>query len=141
MQQYFEAIDLIRNCVQSRFEQPGYNTYKNLQELLFKAIKGQDFEPELEYVSMFYGDDVCKANLKCQLQTFALDYPNQSTPPSIFDIKDYMKSLSPAKKQLIAEVCTVLKLILVMPMQRVSAHLVPYEESRPTFAPLHVRTG
>ena len=114
-QQYFEAITLIRNCVQSRFEQPGYNTYRNLQELLFKAIKGQDFEPELEYVSMFYGDDVCKANLKCQLQTFALDYPNQSTPPSIFDIKDYMKSLSPAKKQLIAEVCTVLKLRLVMP--------------------------
>ena len=64
---------------------------------------------------MFYGDDVCKANLKRQLQTFALDYPNQSTPPSIFDIKDYMKSLSPAKKQLIAEVCTVLKLIRVMP--------------------------
>lgn len=114
-QHYFEALDLIINCIKSRFEQPGYNTYKHLQELLFKAIKEQDFEPELQYVSQFYGDDVHKANLKCQLQTFALDYPKENTPPNIFDVREYMKSLSPAKKQLIAEVCTVLKLILVMP--------------------------
>ena len=37
-QQYYEALDLIINCVHSWFDQPGYSTYKNLQELLFKAI-------------------------------------------------------------------------------------------------------
>ena len=66
-------------------------------------------------MSQFYGDDVNKSNLKCQLQTFALDYPQKNTPPNIFDIREYNKSVSPAKKQLISEVCTVLKLILVMP--------------------------
>lgn len=109
-QHYFEALDLIINCIESRFEQPGYNTYKNLQELLFQAIKGHDFEPELQYISRFY-----KAKLKCQLQTFALDYPIKNTQPNVFEIREYMSNLSPAKKQLIAEVCTIMKLILVMP--------------------------
>ena len=113
-QHYFEALDLIINCIRSRFEQPGYNTYKNLQELLFQAIKRHDFEPELQYISWFYGDDINKANLKCQLQTFALDYPIKNTQPNVFEIREYMISLSPAKKQLIAEVCTIMKLILVM---------------------------
>ena len=103
-QHYFEALDLI---IRSRFEQPGYNTYKNLQELLFKSIKGQNFESELEYVSQFYGDDVQKDNLRSQLHTFALDYPSKNTSSSIFDIREYITSISPAKKQLIAEVCTV----------------------------------
>lgn len=79
-QQYFEALDLIISCLKSRFEQPGYNVYKNLQELLLKAINRQNFEPELQYVSQFYGDDIKEANLRCQLQTFALDY--LKTPPN-----------------------------------------------------------
>ena len=74
-------------------------------------------------MSQFYGDDVNKANLKCQLQTFALDYPKENTPPNIFDITEYMRirSLSPVKEQLIAEVCTVLKLILVMPVSNTTS--------------------
>ena len=63
-QQYYEALDLITNCVCSRFKQPGYNTYKNLQELLFKAIKGEDFQPELQFVTQFYQDDINSTNLQ-----------------------------------------------------------------------------
>ena len=66
---------------------PGYNTYKNLQELLFQAIKGHDFEPELQYISRFYGDDINKANLKYQLQTFALNYHTQ---PNVFEVREYV---------------------------------------------------
>ena len=111
---YYEALDLITNCVRSWFDQPGYNTYKNLQELLFKAIKWDNFESELQYVSQFYQDDINSANLHIQLQILTHDYPTEEST-SIFDIRNYMKGLSPAKKQLMVEVCTVLKLILVMP--------------------------
>ena len=115
-QQYYEALDLITNCVRSRFEQPGYNTYKNLQELLFKAIKGEDFQPELQFVSQFYQDDINSANLQVQLQILVQDYPKHDLEyTTIFDIRNYMRRLSAAKKQLMAEVCTVLKLVLVMP--------------------------
>ena len=38
-QQYYKALDLITNYVRSRFKQPGYNLYKNLQELLLRLSK------------------------------------------------------------------------------------------------------
>ncbi len=34
---YFEALDLITSCIENRFDQPGYKTYKKVQELLLKA--------------------------------------------------------------------------------------------------------
>jgi len=105
-QKYYDVLDLIKNCVRSRFDQPGYNTYKNLQELLFKVIKGDNFESELQYVSQFYQDDINSANLQIQLQILTHDCPREEYT-SIFDIRNYMKSLSPAKKQLMAEVCSV----------------------------------
>ena len=112
---YYEALDLIINCVRSRFDQPGYNTYKHLQELLLKAINHEDFQSELEFVSQFYRNDVNKDNLKIQLHMLSLDFPKETKPPSVFTILAYIKTLSSAKKQLLSEVCTILNLVLVMP--------------------------
>ena len=39
----------------------------------------------------------------------------QGVQPTIFDIKSYFTSLSPAQRSLLSEVCTVYKLILIMP--------------------------
>ena len=69
---YFEALDLATNCIKSRFDQMGYNTYKNMQELLLKAIRGEDFEAELNFVCNFYSDDFSKSTLRCQLQILAV---------------------------------------------------------------------
>ena len=76
-QNYFEVLDFITNYIRSQFKQPKYN--KNLQEVLFQAIKGQDFEFDMQYVSQFYNDVDYKANLKCQFQIFAMDCPNKNT--------------------------------------------------------------
>jgi len=38
-QVYFEALDLIINCIQDRFDQPGYRIYQSLEILLMKACK------------------------------------------------------------------------------------------------------
>ena len=85
--------------------------YKNLEQLITKAVTQNSFDYELKYVAEFYGDDVDKNNLAI----LATDYPHIHTLPSIFAIIDYFKSLSPAKKHLMDQVCTVLKLILIMP--------------------------
>ena len=74
-------------------------------------------------MSQFYGDDINEANLRCQLQTFSLDYPKENTNPTVFDITEYIKTLSPAKKQFLSEVCTVVKLILVMPATNSTSEL------------------
>ena len=36
---YYEALDLIINCVKERFDQPGYGIYKNLQDIIIKSIR------------------------------------------------------------------------------------------------------
>ena len=66
------------------------------------------------YISMFYGDDVCKANLKRQLQTFALDYPDQSTTPSIFNKGLYEKSFT-SKEAIDCRSLHCIKINTVMP--------------------------
>ena len=97
------------------------STLTSTQELLFKAINHEDFQSELEFVSHFYGDDVNKDNLKSQLQMISLDFPNGSKPPNVFTILAYMKTLCSAKKQLLSDVCTILKLVLVMPATNASS--------------------
>ena len=52
---YYEALDLIINCIKSRFNQPGYKVYCQLQQLLFKSAKGEDYQNELQLVRSFYG--------------------------------------------------------------------------------------
>ena len=89
---YFEALDLATNCIKSRFDQMGYNTYKNLQELLLKAIRGEDFEAELNFVCNFYSDDFSKSTLRCQLQILAVDYPPEDMPHIISRVIEYFKS-------------------------------------------------
>ena len=39
--QYFEAVDLAVNCIGARFDQPGYQIYKNVESLLMNAANGE----------------------------------------------------------------------------------------------------
>ena len=64
---YYEALDLVLNCMKDRFNQPGYRIYRNLQELLLKALTSA---PAMyQDVVDFYGNDFQKNNLKVQLET------------------------------------------------------------------------
>ena len=98
---YFEAIDVAVNSLKNRFDQPGYQLYSNLEQLLIKACQGKTFEEELEFISSFYKDDLDKELLQSEI--------------TIFDIRDYLQSLSSAQRGLLDQVCRVLILILVMP--------------------------
>ena len=40
---YFEALDLIISCIEDRFNQPGYKTFRNVQELLIKAASEEPY--------------------------------------------------------------------------------------------------
>ena len=39
-QQYFEALDLVVKCVKDRFNQPGYQVYRHLEDVLLKCVHG-----------------------------------------------------------------------------------------------------
>ena len=115
---YFEAIDLVTNCIQERFDQPGYRIYRSLETLLVKASKREEFQENLDDVCAFYHDDFDKELLRSQLQTFGIHFQTveeTAVQISVFDVKRYFLSLSPGQVSLLSQVRRLLQLILVMP--------------------------
>ena len=125
-QLYYEAIDTMVSCLKDRFEQPGYQTYSILEQTLIKACQGKEFVEELDFICDFYKEDLQKELLRVQLQTLHVDFNSkfeevygtsvsEASCITIFDIKEYFQSLSSAQKDLLDQVCVVVKLVLVMP--------------------------
>lgn len=110
---YFEGLDLIVQAISDRFDQPGYCTYKNLQELILKAIRGDDFKSELEFVCNLYGSDLNASNLEMQLNMLSSSISDSNM--DIFDVKNYFEDATAAVRLHFSEVILVLKLILVLP--------------------------
>ena len=50
----FEIFDNILNCIKYRFIQMDYQIYVDLQEILIKVIKEQDWEDDLQIVIQNY---------------------------------------------------------------------------------------
>ena len=63
---YYEALDLVVNFIQQRFDQPGYEVYRSLQDLLIKAAHSEEFTAEFDSVVQFYGSDFDPSSLKVQ---------------------------------------------------------------------------
>lgn len=111
---FFESIDLIVNCIEQRFNQPGFKTYSQLQNLLFCAIRGEDYKENLQTIMEVYGSDFDGERLDTQLITLSTNFPSTDNL-GLRDIVDYIKELSPAQQLLYNEVIKLLKIILVMP--------------------------
>lgn len=113
---YYEGLDLIVNCIKNRFDQPGFKVYRNLQELLLKASTNTNYQEEYDYVTKFYADDFDPVALKTQLELYStLFTASKNSVPTIQDVFSSMRDLSAAQKSLLSEVCTLTKLVLVMP--------------------------
>ena len=99
-QLYYEAIDTMVSCLKDRFEQPGYQTYSNLEQILIKACQGKELVEELDFICNFYKEDLQKDLLRVQLQTLHVDFKSkfeerygtsmsEASCITIFDIKEY----------------------------------------------------
>ena len=66
-QLFFEAVDNVVLAISEKFDQPGYRTYRDMQDLITKACRGEPYEDELEYACDFYGDDLPRFQLQTQL--------------------------------------------------------------------------
>lgn len=112
---YFEALDLITNSIQNRFDQPGYQTYSKLENLLIKAANKQDYTEELDFVTSFYTEDLSKEQLKVQLDVMTANLPHEADGYDFPAVLNQLKAMSSAQRSLICQVCTLTSLILVMP--------------------------
>ena len=84
------------------------------ENLLLKAVRGEDFTAELESASSFYGNDFSMPTLQVQLETLKTQSENENHI-TLQDIKKYLKNFNKAELTIYSEVVTLLKLILVSP--------------------------
>ena len=116
---YFEVYDQTVNGIKERFNRPDYRIYVNLQELILKAFNKEDFSKELEAVTDFYDSVFERFNLDSQLQLLhqiGLKFKDQNHKRfTIQDAITLMQKLPRAHKNMIPEVLTLMKLILVSP--------------------------
>ena len=83
--------------------------------LLFKAAKKEEYHAELDFVLKHYHNDIEASSLKVQLELLPAMLASLPEKPTLLTIKSYTIDLSPAQRICISEVCTLLRLILVIP--------------------------
>ena len=72
------------------------------------------FQEELKFVCNFYRGDFKEEQLKLHLDILANTLP-QSNEHNFHSLVGFIRKLSPAQRALMAEVCTLISMILVMP--------------------------
>ena len=77
VQYYFEVLDLAFCGIKDRFDQPGYATYKNLEELLLKGA------------NKLYQDDFNGMELTTQLKLFSTNFA-MNLKVTIQDVLDFL---------------------------------------------------
>ena len=112
---YYEALDLVISSITARFDQPGYQVYRNVKDLILKACSGCPYDPELEYVCTFYKDDVNMLKLQAQLPLLKPLITEGKTELTIGAITHQLAGLSKAQQVAFSEVWVLFKLLLVMP--------------------------
>ena len=75
---YYEALKSIISSVKNRFNQQGYETVMNLQNLLLKCAMEQDYLEEFEKVTDFYNSDLDKNMLQAHLLKFKLQFKQEN---------------------------------------------------------------
>ena len=122
-QMYFEGLDLIINCIESRFDQPGFRSYRSIESLLLKASKKEDLSAELDELCKTYKDDFDREVLYTQLQILGSNFNGDCKRKdiTIFDVRNYLVSLSASQLSLISQVKRLMQLLLVMPATNASS--------------------
>ena len=115
---YFECIDYLVNSIETRFNQPDYQIYLQMQELLLKSFRSESCNEELTELTKRYADDVDFNDLKTQLNMLPQISKKKEMDCKNLNIRDvimFMRLLSPSERDFLSEVVKILKLILLAP--------------------------
>ena len=116
---YYLAIDVMIECIRTRFNQKDFKVYQSIQEFLLKTVAGEDHEEQQAKVMAVYGDtDLQQYKLETQLSLLPDMAQSMGYDTSRFDIADlldFFHLLGNARKLLLSEIYILGKLMLVMP--------------------------
>ena len=105
-------------CIATRFEQEDFKIYVNIQELLLKPFASEPCDAELAGVVKMYSEDLDSFKLKGQLLLLPQTAESMGFDTSAFDVNDLvtlLQSLDSFCRNLLSEISTLGKLLLVMP--------------------------
>ena len=90
--------------------------YSQLKCLLIKAANKEPYLEELQFVTNFYGGDVCKDQRKLHLEVFTNSIPSSESGKrqTFKSIVQFLSDLSHAQRLLMSQVCSVVSLVLLM---------------------------
>ena len=97
-----------------RFNQPGYSIYINLKSLLVRVANSQTCNDQFSDL-VLYGDDFNSSQLSAQLQNFVTFFSGNADKVSLHDCLVALQNMSSGQKEFFSKVCTLARLILVMP--------------------------
>ena len=111
---FYQAIDMVANCIRDRFQQKDYiETLQTMENLLLKTLCEEDFGLELQQISLFFGSDLDKFKVETQLAT--LKHIVDEKQVGIKDAIKIISSLNASQNLLASEVLKLVKLILLVP--------------------------
>ena len=114
-QVYYGALDHVVEAIRDRFDQPGCSIYRNLEELVVKAFKGELYNAELDCICDFYKDDLSRAQLEAQLPLLQpLCDTEDISNINIHDVVRILGGLSSSERLAFSSVWTTMKLLLVI---------------------------
>ncbi len=114
---YYEALDLVIEAITKKCDQPGYRVYRNLEDLILKACRGQQYSEQLDLVCCFYQNDLDRQQLHTQLLLSLVQEAQRSEESelTIYNIVKILSDLSPPQQLAFSQVLVAMKLLLVMP--------------------------
>ena len=122
-QHHYEAFNLAIISIKTRFEQLGYKTFSNIEQLLIKSCVGENADVELKAVCDFFGDDFEEAALACELQILRELFTQKggSAASTTAVLRDVRTSLTASQGDLISSVWRLYQLLLVLPATNVTS--------------------
>ena len=82
---YFQALDAVISAINNRFEQPTLKKFRNVKELLLKAINKADSSKELKVLESNFRGDFDHNQLEKELHLIP-EILKQSTPVDFQEI-------------------------------------------------------
>ena len=109
---FFEAVDTIVLSIKERFNQQGYQQYRQLEGVLLKGVNGVSCVEEKAAVQDLYGDKINMSTLDAQIHLLRTHFSPAKV--TVAEIVSYVNSLE-AKNTYMSQVIILLRLILVAP--------------------------
>ena len=97
---YFNAIDTVISSIQDRFNQLGFRTCENINQLLLNAVNDKNYEEQLKNVLALCGDDLDIIKLTAQLDRLKANISSDN-----YLIKGIIKTLKTISVTILLKSC------------------------------------